>query len=361
MIRNTRRNSGFLRIGLFLLLPALMLACTSPPSRPIAETSPRTGTAPVTPVRTDKPSDAGKAGVAPPAGEAPALVRPPEEKAVIAAPDNLAPGASTTAGTGVPAQHAAETADKTGTPSGAMDAGVASNGAPSPDAPAWANGKEELIYRMEFLGLTMGYAHFTHKGKVSWNGKEAYHLSVHAWTSGLLSVFYPFDGTVDYYMDMKTLTPLRQEFTGKMRDADHVAVFDQEKGRIEYRNKKTGAVRNEVETPPNIYDPVTAAYYFRGLANGAAEQTRPVYAGRKLYQISMKTLGREKIDTETGPVDAVVVQTLIVRDGKVEENAGMKMWISGDARHVPVRIQAKFKKIKMWTMQAELVPPRKGG
>lgn len=337
MIRNTVRKTGFRRIRLLLLLPALMLACTSPPTRPNADTSPRTETAAAAPARS------------------------PYEKTGLPPPDNVAPGASTAAGTGEPLQPRAETAGKPGTQAGVLDAGGAPLGAESTEGPAWANGHEELVFRMEFLGLTMGYARFTHKGKVSWNGKEAYHLSVHAWTSGLLSFFYPFDGTVDYYMDMKTLAPLRQEFTGKMKDADHIAVYDQEKGKIEYRNKKTGAVRNEVDTPRNVYDPVTAAYYFRGVDHGAEEQARQVYAGRKVWQISMKTLGREKVDTYAGPVDAVVIETLIVRDGKVETNAGMTMWISGDARHVPVRIHAKFRKIKMWTMQAELVPPRKGG
>ncbi len=336
MIRNTERKTGFLRIGLFLLLTTLILACTSPPTRPPAVEPPRSETKADAPAKAGKPPDAGKADVADPAAGAPAPARSPDEKAGVPPPDNVAPAM-------------------------VHDAGGAPLGAESAEEPAWADGREELVFRMEFLGITMGYARFTHKGKVSWNGKEAYHLSVHAWTSGLLSVFYPFDGVVDYYMDMKTLAPLRQEFTGKMKDADHIAVYDQEKGKIEYRNKKTGAVRNEVDTPRNVYDPVTAAYYFRGVDHGAEEQARQVYAGRKVWQISMKTLGREKVDTYAGPVDAVVVETLIVRDGKVENNAGLTMWISGDARHVPVRIHAKFRKIKMWTMQAELVPPRKGG
>ena len=232
--------------------------------------------------------------------------------------------------------------------------------APS-DEPAWASGKEELFYRMEFLGITMGYARFHCKGKVSWNGKETYHLSVRAWTSGLLSVFYPFDGTVEYFLDQKTLAPLRQEFSGKMKDADYVAIFEQEKGKIVYRNKKTGVVRNEVDTPLNVYDPVTAAYYYRGRALGSEEPPRQVYAGRKIWQISMKPLGREKIDTSLGPVEAVVMETVITREGQVENNAGLKMWISGDARHVPVRIHAKFRRIKMWTMEAELMPPGERG
>jgi hypothetical protein len=35
--------------------------------------------------------------------------------------------------------------------------------------------------------------------------------------------------------------------------------------------------------------------------------------------------------------------------------------MTNDVRHVPVRIYAKFRKIKDWTLVAELMPPREGG
>lgn len=229
------------------------------------------------------------------------------------------------------------------------------------DEPPWARGSEELVYRVEFLGMTMGYARFTYKGKVSWNGKEAYHLSVRAWTTSVLSIIYPIDDTIDYYLDMKTLAPLRQEYTGRVKGKDDIAVFDQEKGRIVYRRKSTGEIRKQVEAPVNVYDPVTAAYYFRARGVGAEDRPRNVYAGRKLYQISARTLGRERIDTPSGPMETLVIQPVIMRDGKLEDKGDLKMWMTSDPRHVPVKIYAKFRKVRMWTLVAELVPPRGGG
>lgn len=229
------------------------------------------------------------------------------------------------------------------------------------DEPPWARGTEELVYKVEFLGMTMGYARFTYKGKVSWNGREAYHLSVRAWTTNILSIIYPIDDTIDYYLDIRTLAPLRQEYTGRIKGKDDIAVFDQEKGRIVYRRKSTGEIRKQVDTPVNVYDPVTAAYYFRARDLDAEERPRHVYAGRKLYQISAKTLGRERIETPSGPMETVVIQPVIWRDGKLESKGDLRMWMTNDARHVPVKIYAKFKKVRMWTLVAELIPPRQGG
>ncbi|MBP2684479.1 MAG: hypothetical protein H6Q79_2518, partial [Deltaproteobacteria bacterium] len=59
--------------------------------------------------------------------------------------------------------------------------------------PAWARGREELAYRVDFIGITMGYARFRYEGKVSIAGKTAYHLNVRAWTSGALSYIYPIN------------------------------------------------------------------------------------------------------------------------------------------------------------------------
>ena len=230
-----------------------------------------------------------------------------------------------------------------------------------PDVPSWAARKEVLIYRVEFLGLTMGYARFTSKGKVLIDGREAYHLNVRAWTSDFLSVIYPINDNIEYYLDVKTLAPIRQEFTHIGKGKDDVATFDQEKGRIVYRYKNTGEIRKAVDVPPDVHDPVTAAYYFRARDLGVEERPRHVYGGRKLYEISTRKIGQERIDTPRGPVGTIIIRPIIKRDGQPDNKGDLRMWMTDDGRRIPVRIYAKFRKIKDWTLVAELVQPREGG
>lgn len=230
-----------------------------------------------------------------------------------------------------------------------------------PDVPTWAARKEVLIYRVEFLGLTMGYARFTSKGKVLIDGREAYHLNVRAWTSDFLSVIYPINDNIEYYLDVKTLAPIRQEFTHIGKGKDDVATFDQEKGRIVYRYKDTGEIRKSVDVPPDVHDPVTAAYYFRARDLGVEERPRHVYGGRKLYEISTRKIGQERIDTPRGPIGTIIIRPIIKRDGQPDNKGDLRMWMTDDGRRIPVRIYAKFRKIKDWTLVAELVQPREGG
>jgi D-glycero-D-manno-heptose 1,7-bisphosphate phosphatase len=233
--------------------------------------------------------------------------------------------------------------------------------APPASGPGWAKRNEELVYRVDFIGITMGYARFRYQGKVAVGGKVAYHLNVRAWTSGVLSYIYPVNETIDYYLDAETLAPLRQEFTQREKQRDDVATYEQDTGKITYRYRETGEVRKRVDTVPMVYDPVSAAYYFRWRDLGGGERARNVYAGRKVWQISARVLGKERLRTDSGEVDTVVIQPVIRRDGKVEDKGDLKMWLSSDERHVPVRLYAKFRKIRDWTLVGELVPQREGG
>ena len=228
------------------------------------------------------------------------------------------------------------------------------------DGPSWARKKEELVYKVEFLGIKMGYARFTFLGKVLLSGKEAYHLRVRAWTSDLLSLIYPIDDTIDYYLDVQTIAPLRQEFVNSRKE-DDVAIYDQEKGTIVYRYKKDGTIRKKIDVVPNVYDPVSVAYYFRTRDLAAEEKGRPTYAGRKLWEISARPVGFERIKTDRGEIDTIIIQPVIRKNGKIEDKGDLRMWLSRDERHLPVRLYAKFKKIWMWTLVGELLPDRQGG
>ncbi|NNG47491.1 MAG: DUF3108 domain-containing protein [Deltaproteobacteria bacterium] len=228
------------------------------------------------------------------------------------------------------------------------------------DGPPWAREKEELAYKVEFLGITMGYARFSSLGRVLLSGREAYHLRVRAWTSDLLSLIYPINDTIDYYLDVQTMVPLRLEFT-RSRKEDDVATYDQENGTIVYRYRKDGKIRKKVDVLPNVYDPVSLAYYFRTRGLEKEEKELSMYAGRKLWEISAKPVGFERIRTDRGEFDTVIVQPVLRREGKLDERRKMRMWMTKDERHIPIRLYAKFKKIRTWTLVGELLPDQEGG
>jgi hypothetical protein len=286
------------------------------------------------------------------------LVQPGSADNTVA--DNTAIGGPPVDGHGWPGAEGGKDASRVSDPSAAAVPLPAPTESPkvTHDAslPAWAKSSEELVYRVDFIGITMGYARFRYEGKVSIAGKTAYHLNVRAWTSGVLSFIYPINDTIDYYLDVETIAPIRQEYRKPESEKDDVALYDQETGRITYRNRQSGKIRKQVDTIPSVYDPVSVAYYFRWRDLGVEDRPRNVYGGRKLYQISSRILGNERIRTEHGEVDTIAVLPLIRRDGKPDDKGDLKIWFSNDERRVPVRLYAKFRKIKDWTLVGELMP-----
>ena len=86
-----------------------------------------------------------------------------------------------------------------------------------------------------------------------------------------------------------------------------------------------------------------------------------MYAGRKLWEVSAKSLGYEKITTDKGEFDTIIIQPVLRQEGKLETKKEMRMWMTRDERHVPVRLYAKFKKIRTWTLVGELLSGQQGG
>lgn len=226
------------------------------------------------------------------------------------------------------------------------------------DGPGWGKGHEELSYRLTFLGVTAGYARFSIKGKTIIDGRQAWHLHVRGWTSQFLSVFYPVNNIMDYYLDVKTLAPIRIDTTKneKKKFTDRVALYDQEKGEISYWDRSLKNLEKKVEVVPDVHDPVSAVYYFRAREVGNPERVRNMYAGRKMWQIASQTVGTETIPNEMGqPVDTIVVKPVIRRDGKLESKGDIKLWLTNDARRIPIRIYAN---IKFGTVVGQLIPPQ---
>ena len=222
--------------------------------------------------------------------------------------------------------------------------------------PQWVLRQETLSFRVDFLGISVGYASFQCSGMVSVEGRAAYHIKVKAWTSGFLSYVYPISEAIEYYLDAETIQPIRIEYIGKKDKRDDVAIYDQKNGKIVYLYLDDGTIRKTVDTVPSCYDPVSAVYYFRSRDIGRESKPVNLYAGRKIYQIAGRSTGSERLKTKSGLVETLVIEPVIWREGKPYDKGEFRMWVTNDDRRVPVRIFGKFRKIKDWTLVGELIP-----
>ena len=239
----------------------------------------------------------------------------------------------------------------------AGDNSVSAPAAKSELKPPQISAREEThSYRVDFLGITVGYARFQYLGLVSFEGKAAHLVSVKAWTSGALSFIYPVNEVINYYLDADTIQPIRIEYTDRKDNRDFYNVYDQENGKITSIYKDDGSIRKTANIVASCHDPISAVYHFRWRYAGSEDKPVNVYAGRKIFQVAVRHTGSQLLKTKSGFVDTVVVEPLIFRDGKPESKGEFRMWVTNDERRTPVKIFGKFRKIKDWTLVGELVP-----
>lgn len=67
------------------------------------------------------------------------------------------------------------------------------------------------------------------------------------------------------------------------------------------------------------------------------------------------------IRTDRGRFDTVTIDPVLRRNGNLEDKGNLRIWMTRDERHVPVRLYARFRKVRTWTLVGELVPGREGG
>ena len=97
--------------------------------------------------------------------------------------------------------------------------------------------------------------------------------------------------------------------------------------------------------PPYTQDLISAFYYARTLDYGSNPAGTQFDLGQyhldgEITPISLKYLGRETLSTALGKIQCLKLRP-ILQEGRVfKESEGMSIWVSDDAAHVPIRVQA---------------------
>ena len=178
------------------------------------------------------------------------------------------------------------------------------------------------------------------KDRRSIEGVDAYHVSATAQSVGVVSAFvFKLNDTYESFINAQTLQPFRADKRsrrGKKREQSSVTI-DQQNRTARASNGQT------IEIPPDTYDVVGLLYAIRAmeLAPGKSRTFNVLEDGR-VYQIRVDVEVREKVTTRAGSYDTVRVSTKTL-GGRESNIYNLKMFITADARRMPVLITAEPK------------------
>jgi len=220
--------------------------------------------------------------------------------------------------------------------------------------------KEKLVFKVKWAFIHAGDAILEILPIESIKGVQAYHFSMIARTTEFVDLFYKIRDKIDSYTDSKmTYSLLYMKNQQGKSNKDIIVDMDWEKGLAQYSS--FGTEEKSISIPPGSFDPLSIFYAFRNnpLKEGSIIEI-PVTDGQKFIISTTKVIKRETIQVPSGIFDTYLVEPdMDSIDGvfKKSENAKLYIWVTADARQMPVRIKSG---VKVGSFVAELVSYQMG-
>lgn len=225
---------------------------------------------------------------------------------------------------------------------------------------------EEIVHDVHYFKVSAGELFLKVDPFVEVNGRKAYTFTTAIKSSSMFSTFYSADDKAVTYVDFLDLVPhvftLAVKETGQLRDAK--GLIDLKKNMATYwekkYTKKNGQEERKLEWEvlpfsQNVY---SAAYYMRLFKweIGKEYAFRVADQGENLV-FKGKALRKEKLETEVGTFDTIVIKPEITVKGVFRPIGDIFFWLSDDDRKFVLRIESN---IKIGTIVSEVVRLNKG-
>ncbi len=221
---------------------------------------------------------------------------------------------------------------------------------------------ERLVYDVTWLGIKAGEATLEAQGVVNVNGHQAYHLVTTAQSAPVISKIYRVDDRTESFLETDAARSLRFDKNlreGRYRHSSQT-VFDHEKGiatlryldfsqvprditRLDEAERYGKYVSQEFPLNSGALDELSVLYYVRTLPLLVSTTvTARVFASRKNWELEVKVLGRETLDTVLGRRETLKVEPLLKFDGIFQRKGRMIVWLTDDAERIPVQMKSEI-------------------
>lgn len=191
--------------------------------------------------------------------------------------------------------------------------------------------------------LTAGTATVTVRDKRPSFDSVAYYIVAEGRPTALLSRLYTVYYKADTLLDVFTLLPQRASVYSKEGSRERMKTlrFDHAAKRGVYEVKTSTLVTKNLTLPALAQDPLSAIYVLRSrpLKLGATF-TMPVVNNGEIYRMDAKIVAREIIAAPVGRLSTWKIVPAIFEASGEPTDQKLGLWISDDARKLPVKLEA---------------------
>lgn len=212
---------------------------------------------------------------------------------------------------------------------------------------------EKLVYNLSWTGVPVGIA----TQEISEEGEQRKIVST-ARSNDWLSVFFPVDDRTESLLQKKEgyFPGESRQFRMLMKEGRHTRnreiTFNPATGTARYHDLIKGE-QIDVSIEKQTFD-IYASFYF--VRHEKLEPGKSIYInvldGKKMHRIEVRGLRREKVKVPAGEFATIVIEPMVKPEGVFEGKRGAYIWLTDDARRIPVKAQTK---VRLGSVTAELV------
>ncbi len=216
---------------------------------------------------------------------------------------------------------------------------------------------EQLKYGVYYSFIKAGTAYIRNRGLVNINGRPAYLLQTTAFSASVIDAFFKVRDINHSWLDAQDFYSLG--YGQSVREGNYVRdewlTFD-------YPNKQyTGQVQKKEAPRPisgtldiKVLDMLTSLYYVRTQTlTPGTDIVFDIINREKQYPLIVKVLKKERVKTEAGTFDCVLVEPQIRGEGIfVAKGKSLKVWLTDDEYKMPVKMKVE---VFIGSVSAELL------
>ena len=203
---------------------------------------------------------------------------------------------------------------------------------------------EKLTFDLTWGGINAGEAVLQVLPSTTLHGTAAHHFEMTARSNPTIDQIFKIRDRLESYTDLKmTHSLLYREklYEGGYR-RNRVITFDWEKN--ELTTISNDSKPRQVPVMPGTFDLLAAFYFLRLQPLPSMKKVEcPITDGKINIVGRVDVKGKERIQVG-GRAYATIILEPILDDVELfspNENAGIRMWITADARRIPVRIESR--------------------
>ena len=199
---------------------------------------------------------------------------------------------------------------------------------------------EYAAYTLHFGVINVGFADLEITESVQLNNRPTFHIVGKARTAPFFDWFFKVRDVYETFIDTNTLLPLMFK-----RAVNEGGYLINQRYQFNHNDSRVITQDSSFFIPINTQDMLSAFFLARtfkkeNIINGKSFYI-PLFMDDENYNLEIKYLANEIIDTKWGKIDCMVFQPKMQEGRVFEDGEKMKIWITDDINHLLLRVETE--------------------